>query len=287
MSEVKRRKVTIRALNEMKAKGERIAALGVYDSPMAAIADEIGFEMFIIGNSGPMSLFGHANSTTVKPEELLFMSQAVSRVTRYAMVVATLPFMSYLGSKKDAIKTAAKFIAEGGADAVQCHGTRHTTREIAAIVRAGVPVLAHLGLQSVRKTEQSGFGVQGRSATAARGVVEDALAMVDAGAFAVMFELVPAEITEYLKTRLPIPVISLGSGPRADGIYLVSGDAVGFSIFQRPRNAGQFVNVKPMIEEGLRNYVNQARDNTYPEPKDAPHMKPGEFEKLVALIAAG
>lgn len=168
---------------------------------MAVAADRVGFELFVIGNSGPMSLLGYTESTAVRSEALLFMCKAVKRAEPKAMIVATLPYMSYFGSKDRAIDTAARFVREGGADAVQCHADRNTSENIEAMTRAGVPVLAHIGLRSVRKTEQSGFRVQGRSATAADEIVEDALAMERAGAFAVVAELVPAQLMGFLRKK--------------------------------------------------------------------------------------
>ena len=195
MSSAERKKVTIRRLLVMKERGERIVALGVYDSPMAAWADEIGFEIFVVGNSGPMSLFGHKSSTTVKPEEILFMTRAVSRAVKYALIVATMPYMSYAASRKESVRTAAWLVSEGGAECVQCHGNLQTAKFIAAITGAGVPVYAHLGLQSVRIAEQSGFGMKGGNADDAKRIVDEARAMVDAGVFAIMLEHLPAELT--------------------------------------------------------------------------------------------
>jgi 3-methyl-2-oxobutanoate hydroxymethyltransferase len=264
MTDAARKKVTLRQLAQMKAERQRIAALGVYDAPMAAIADEVGFEMFVIGNSGPMSLFGYRDAVQVRPDDLFFMTQAVSRATRYALIVATLPYMSYLISREEGVRAAARFVSEAGAECVQCHGDAHSADNIAAIVRAGIPVLAHLGLQSVRKVEQSGYSVQGRTATAAARIVEDAERLLDAGVFAFTLELVPTELAGFLREHLPVPVLSLGSGPNADGIYQVSADVVGFSVFRRPRNAAQFVDVRALAEQAIRTYANEARAGRYP-----------------------
>jgi 3-methyl-2-oxobutanoate hydroxymethyltransferase len=284
MQEQSRKKVTIGRLYKMKARKERIAALGVYDSPMAAWADAVGFDMFVIGNSGPMSLFGHRNSTTVKADELLFMTQAVSRVTRYALIVATLPYMSYAISKEEAVRSAARLVSEGGAECVQCHGNTYTSNYIRAITGAGIPVLAHLGLQSVKKVEQSGFGVKGRTAADAKRIVDDALALADAGVFAFIVEMIPTEVTAHLRDHMGIPIISLGSGSDADGVYLVSADMTGYSVARRPKNAGQFVDVRPVIEEALRTYRDQARSGTYPTKEQAHRMGSEEFAKFKELL---
>lgn len=280
-----RRKVTLRQLREMKAECRRIAALGVYDAPTAAIADEIGFELFVIGNSGPMSLLGYRDSARVPPEALFYMTQGVSRVTRYALIVATMPYMSYLISREEGVRTAARFVSEAGADCVQCHGDRHSADNIAAIVRAGVPVLAHLGLQSVRKVEQSGYGVQGRAAADAERLVEDAERLVDAGVFSIILELVPTELAGYLRAKLPVPVLSLGSGPDADGIYQVSADVTGFSVFERPRSARRFVNARSLAEQGVRAYVESVRAGDYPPAADRRAMPEPELQQFRIMTA--
>lgn len=280
-------KTTLRSLQEMKRNGRRIAALGVYDAPMAAIADEIGFELFVIGNSGPMSLFGHKEAARVPADELKFMTQAVSRVTRYAMVVSTMPYMSYVISREEGIRTAARLVSEAGAECVQCHGTRDSVDNIRAIVRAGVPVLAHLGLQSVRKTEQSGYGVRGRTAEEAHPIVRDAIALADAGAFAFILELVPKEVTRYLREILPVPVLSLGSGPFADGIYQVSADVVGFSVFRRPNSAAQFCDAAAASRAGIQAFIDGVRGGRYPEINPKARMSAADAEKLAAMSGKG
>jgi 3-methyl-2-oxobutanoate hydroxymethyltransferase len=277
MAASSRKKVTLRQLQQMKAERRPIAALGVYDAPMAAIADEIGFELFVIGNSGPMSLFGYRDSSRVRAEDLFYMTQAVSRATSFSLIVATLPYMSYLVSKEEGLRTAARFVSEAGADCVQCHGDRYSTENVAAIVRAGIPVLAHLGLQSVRKTAQSGFGVQGRTAEAAARIVEDAERLADAGVFAFILELVPMELAGFLREYLPVPVLSLGSGPDADGIYQVSADVVGFSVFRRPRSATGFADARVLAERGIRDYVERVRARTYPDPTERRRMSASEL----------
>lgn len=280
-----RKKTTIRQLHQMKAEGRRIAALGVYDAPMAVVAEEIGFEILMIGNSGPMSLFGYRESTRIPGEDLLFMTAAVSRVAKYALVVATMPYMTTLVSAEEAMRTAGRLVSQGGADCVQCHADRHSVGNVQAIVQAGVPVLAHLGLQSVRKTAQSGFGVKGKFASQAAEIVEDALTLAEAGVFALLLELVPSEITEYLREHLAIPVLSLGSGTKADGIYQVSADVVGFSVFPRPKTAAQFVDVRPVIKRSLQGLFEKIRAKDYPGV-DERRMPLEEAELLRQMLSA-
>lgn len=284
MTDTKRKKVTLRQLAQMKAERRLIAALGVYDTPTAAIADEIGFELFVIGNSGPMSLFGYRDSVRVRPEDLFYMTQAVSRATPSALIVSTMPFMSYHVSKEEGVRTAARLVSEAGADCVQCHGDRHSVDNISAIVRSGVPVLAHLGLQSVRKVEQSGFRVQGRTAIEAASIVEDARRLADIGVFAFILELVPQELAGYLRRDLPVPVLSLGSGPDADGIYQVSADVVGLSVFPRPKGAANFVDCRALADKGVREFVSRARARTYPNPAEERSMTDSERHRFADLM---
>lgn len=285
MSEAPRKKVTLNYLRQKKASGDRITSVGVYDAPMAAIADRVGFDLLIVGNAGPMSLFAHRDPTTVKYEEQLFMTQAVSRVTKYGFIVGHMPYMSYHLSKEDTIRNAGRMVSEGGADAVKCEGNRYTAEYVAEIVRAGIPVMGHIGMQASRRAEQSGFGIKGRSAEDAVKIVDDAMAFVDAGVFGFILEQVPTELSVYLTKTLPVPVITLGGGQVSDGIYHISGDVVGYSAFAIPKNRGAFVNVGPIIEEGLRKYRDDSLSGTYPLAENTIHMQADEAEKFKKLLA--
>ncbi|MFG1301957.1 3-methyl-2-oxobutanoate hydroxymethyltransferase [Xanthobacter sp. V3C-3] len=282
--EKKRTKVTIKSLHAKKQRKEAIVAIGVYDAPMTAIAEEVGFDMLINGNAGPMSLLGHATPMTVRFEEQLILTQAVSRAAKYGMVVAHMPYMTYHASSAEAIRNAARLIAEGGADAVKCEGNRHTAKAVADIVNAGIPVMGHVGMQASRKLEQSGFGFKGRSAQEAAKIVDDARAFYEAGAFAFILEYVPVEITSYLAATLPVPIISVGAGPSPDGIYLISGDAVGYSAFPRPKNEASFVDVRPMIAQGLQAYKDQVLSKAYPDSEFTQHMTQEEHEKFLDMV---
>jgi 3-methyl-2-oxobutanoate hydroxymethyltransferase len=279
----KRRKVTVKSLRDKKSRNEMIVALGVYDSPMAAIADEVGFDLLINGNAGPMSLLGHPTPMTVRFDEQLVLTQAVSRVARWGLVVAHLPYMTYT-SASQGIRHAARLVAEGGAEAVKCEGNVHTARIVEEIARAGVPVMGHMGMQASRKLEQSGYGFKGRLAQDAARIVEDTRAFVEAGVFGIILEYVPAEITDYLARTLPIPIISVGGGPSPDGIYIASSDVVGYSAFPKPKHEGSFTNVRPLIQKGLRQYKDEVLAGTYPYDEFVQHMAPQEHERFLALV---
>ena len=282
--EENRKKVTLKYLQQKKLKKERITAIGVYDSPMAAISDRIGFDLLVVGNAGPMSLFGHKDPTTVKFEEQLYMTQAVSRVARYGFVVGHMPYLSYHLSKEDAIRNAGRLVSEGGADGVKCEGNKYTAEYIAEIVRAGIPVMGHIGMQASRRSEESGFGVKGRSAVDARKIVETADAFIAAGVFGFILEQVPTELAAFLTARSPVPVITLGGGRENDGVYHISGDVVGYSAFPTPKNRGGFVDVRPIMEEGLQRYRNEVEDGTYPLAENSYVMSPEEHQKFKAMF---
>jgi 3-methyl-2-oxobutanoate hydroxymethyltransferase len=279
-----RKKVTLKQLRDKKARNERLITLGVYDSPMAAIADRVGFDMLIVGNAGPMALLGHADPTTVTFEEQLMLTRAVSRVVRFGMVVAHLPYMSYHASKEQAITSAARMISEGGADCVKCEGNRYTAEYVGEIVRAGIPVMGHMGMQASRRVEQSGFGVKGRTAEEAQEIVDSTQAFAEAGAFAFIVEHVPTEVTRYLSERLDTPIISLGAAPEADGVYHISGDLVGYSAFPMPPDRGNYANVGATIEESFEAYKRDAAEGIYPPQESAYRMNDGEHERFLEFF---
>lgn len=285
MSVSSRKRVTLNTLRQKKAAGELITSIGVYDAPMAVMADRVGFDLLIVGNAGPMSLLGHEDPTSVSFEEQLFLTRAVSRSTQYGLVVGHLPYLSYHLSAEDAIRSAGRMVAEGGADVVKCEGNRHTARYIAEIVRAGIPVMGHIGMQASRRVEQSGFGVKGKTADEAWEIVEGAKAFIEAGVFAFILEQVPAELGEYLAKISPVPIITLGAGRGGDGVYHISGDVVGYSAFPIPKNRGAFANVGPLIEDGLRRYRDDCLTRDYPREEQSFHMASEELERFQRLIS--
>lgn len=266
-----------------KARRELIAAIGVYDSPMAAIADRIGFDLLVVGNAGPMALLGHSDPTSVLFEEQLTLTKAVSRVARYGIIVGHMPYMSYHRSKAQAIESATRLVAEGGADVVKCEGNQHTAEYIGEIVKAGIPVMGHIGMMASRRTEQSGFGVKGRTAATAKEIVDIAKAFCGAGVFGFILEQVPEELGKYLSETLPVPVIGLGAGRFNDGVYHIGGDVVGYSAFPIPKNRGSFVDVRPLIEEGLEKYKQAVMARQYPYEDASFHMNDDELVKFGKL----
>lgn len=282
MSEIKRTRVTLNALRRKKKDGVRITSIGVYDAPMAAIADRVGFDLLIVGNAGPMSLLAHPDPTTVSFEEQLFLTRAVSRVVKWGLVVGHLPFLSYHASKEQAITSAGRMVREGGAHVVKCEGNRSTAAYIGEIVQAGIPVMGHIGMQASRRVEQSGFGVKGRTQEEALSIIDTARAFVDAGVFAFIVEQVPTELAAYLARTLPVPVLTLGAGGASDGIYHISGDLVGYSAFPIPRNRGAYADVGAVIEDAMTRYRDDCLSHAYPPDEQAVHMDPEAWARVEA-----
>jgi 3-methyl-2-oxobutanoate hydroxymethyltransferase len=278
--EDKRKKVTISQLRKMKMEKRPIVAIGVYESVTASIADQYPVQIFMTGPSGPMSLFGHSNPTAISMEEQLCTLRAVSRVTKYALINAHMPFLSYQTSARDAVINAGRLVAEGGADTVKCDATPALFENIRAIVDSGIPVIAHLGVQALRRVEQSGYGLKGATAEQAKRLIDDARVLSKTGVFALLMEHVCAEVVEILAKELPIPVLSLGSGGRGDGISIVAGDLLNYSAFKRPAHAGQMVDLMSEIEKGLASYAAAVRDKSYPQVEAAPKMQEDEYKKF-------
>lgn len=276
--EKKLKKTTIRQLQKMKEAGTPIVAFGVYESVTATIADQLGVHVFMTGPSGPMSLFGHTNPTRISFEEQLCTLRAVSKSTRYALINAHMPFCSFQASNRDAVVNAARLISEGGADTVKCDAVPALADNIRAIIDAGIPVIAHIGVQAMRSVEQYGYGLKGSNAEEAKRLIDAAHCIAETGVFAFLAEHVCADVTELLAKQLKVPVLSLGSGNRADGVCIVSGDLINYSASTRPAHAGRMTNLVRVIEKGLERYAAGVRDGSYPDPKSAPQMPMEVFE---------
>jgi 3-methyl-2-oxobutanoate hydroxymethyltransferase len=280
------RKTTINGLQSMKSRGIPIAAIGVYESVTASIADQVGMPLFMTGPSGPMSLYGHDNPARISMEEQISLLRAVTRVTKYAMVAAHLPFLAFQTSRRDAVVNAGRLISEGGADVVKCDATIALSENIKAIIDAGIPVIAHIGVQALRRTEQSGYGLKGSTAATAQRLLEDTAKFEELGVFAIVAEHVCADVAAMLAERLTVPVISLGSGSRTDGACIVAGDLLNFSAFQRPAHATSYGDLRALVHDGLRRFLEQVRDFSYPDPKHSISMDTREYENFLELVTS-
>lgn len=257
-------KITTATIRNMKKSKESIAMLTAYDYAFASILDEAGVDITLVGDSLGMVVLGYEDTLSVTIEDMVRHTQAVARGTKKALVVTDMPFMSYQVSKELAIANAGRLVCEGKAEAVKIEGGREFLPEIEGIVRAGIPVMGHLGLlpQSLKKV--GGFKVQGKTKEEARKLMDDALALQDAGVFAIVLECIPYHVARLITEELTIPTIGIGAGPYVDGQVLVLHDIIG--LFKRfiPKFAKQYVNGAEIILGACKGYVDDVRYGKFP-----------------------
>ena len=221
------KKITTQLFRQRKEKGEPITMLTAYDYATALAADRAGIDSLLVGDSLGMVVLGYENTLSVTMDDMLHHSKAVARGAKTPLLIGDMPFMSYQVSKEEAVRNAGRFLAEGGMDTVKLEGGREVASTIEAIVNVGIPVLGHIGLtpQSIHKL--GGYKAQGRTARAARRLLEDALILEDAGCYAVVLEAIPDRVAELISHKISIPTIGIGAGPSCDGQVLVTHDLLG------------------------------------------------------------
>ncbi|HVX68308.1 MAG TPA: 3-methyl-2-oxobutanoate hydroxymethyltransferase [Mycobacteriales bacterium] len=260
------RRVRTHHLQAMKDRGERWAMLTAYDMHSAAIFDEVGIPALLVGDSAANNVFGFDTTLPVTVDELMPLVRAVVRSTRSAMVVADMPFGSYQVSPEQALQTAIRFMKEGGAQAVKLEGGSQVAPQVRAIVDAGVPVVAHVGFTPQSEHALGGYKVQGRGESATR-VIDDAVALEAAGAFAVVLEMVPADVAAQITKELSIPTIGIGAGPDCDAQVMVWTDMVGLNTGPAPRFVKRYADLRSVITEAASTYAREVADGTYPGPE--------------------
>ena len=256
--------VTVPSLGRMKKDGRRIVVLTAYDSPSARLMDECGIDVLLVGDSVGNAVLGYEDTIPVTMEEMLHHVKAVARATRRALVVADMPFMSYQSGRKQALENAGRFLKEGGARAVKLEGGARVAETVASLVAAGIPVMGHIGMtpQSVNVT--GGYVRQGVSPDAAAELEEDARALEEAGAFAVVLELVDPPVAARITQLLEIPTIGIGSGPHCDGQVLVMHDMLGMDASFRPRHAKRYLELHALLREAFTSYAEDVRGGRFP-----------------------
>jgi 3-methyl-2-oxobutanoate hydroxymethyltransferase len=280
--------VTLSKLAEKKALGEPIVMVTAYDYPSAQVAEAAGVDLVLVGDSGAMTVLGYPSTVPVSVDEMLMLTAAARRGLTSPMLVGDLPFGSYERSNEQAIATAQRFVKEAGCDAVKLEGGGETSVARArAIVHAGIPVMGHVGLTPQTATALGGYRSQGRTADRAMEVVEDALALQDAGCFAIVFEAVPSELTAAVMPRIEIPVIGIGAGPATDGQVLVFHDLLGIYDGHAARFVKRYANLREAMITGVEAYATEVRERRYPEPEHGYTMAPDEAARLRELLAGG
>lgn len=260
-------KLTVPDLHARAAEGTPLTMITCYDYPMARMIDRAGVDIVLVGDSVAMTVLGYPNTLPATMEMMVVFARAVTRGCGRAFVLGDMPYMSYQVSVPEAIRNAGRFMAEAGVDGVKLEGGRTMVDAVRGIVRAGVPVMGHLGLTPQSVSMIGGYKVQGRSGDTAIALLEDALALEDAGAFAVLLELVPARVAEGITQKLSIPTISIGSGGGCSGQCQILHDAIGMFEAFTPRHAKRYAEVGAAIHEAMERFVADIHSRAYPGPE--------------------
>ena len=273
-------RITINQIKDMKQKGEKIAMLTAYDYSTAKIIDEVGIPLILVGDSLGMVVLGYESTIPVTMEEMLHHTKAVVRGTQRAMVIGDMPFMTYHISISDALHNAARFMQEGGAQAVKLEGGVTVAEKVRGIVNCGIPVMGHIGLTPQSINQLGGFKVQGKSDEAAARLLEDACSLEQAGAFAVVLETVPAPLAALITRTISIPTIGIGAGAGCDGQVQVISDILGLFTDFVPKHAKQYARLAEASRAAITEYVREVKDGTFPTEQQSFSMDESILDRL-------
>jgi len=273
-------RVTVPRLAEMKAAGEPIVMVTAYDFPSAQAVEEAGVDVVLVGDTAAMVVLGHDATTPIAMDEMVTMASAVRRGLSTPLLIGDLPFGSYEASNELAIESAQRFVKEAGCEAVKLERGGPSVDRARAIVRSGIPVMGHVGLTPQSASALGGFKAQGRTAGAAAKLAEDALALQAVGCFAIVFEAVPAAVTEAVVERLEVPTIGIGAGPATAGQVLVWHDLLGIHRGHTPRFVKRYAELGAAMVDGLSRYAAEVRDGRFPGPEHVYSIEPAELVEL-------
>jgi 3-methyl-2-oxobutanoate hydroxymethyltransferase len=273
-------RVSINQVKEMKAKNEKIVMLTAYDYSTAKLVDESGIPLILVGDSLGMVMLGYESTIPVTMDEMIHHTKAVVRGTKQAMIIGDMPFMTYHTSTADALRNAARFIQEGGAQAIKLEGGVAVAETVKRIVECGIPVMGHIGLTPQSVHQLGGHRVQGKTPEAAERLLKDAQALEQAGAFAVVLELIPAPLSKLVTQKLGIPTIGIGAGPDCDGQVQVISDLLGlFSDFV-PKHAKQYAKLAGSIKTALADYIAEVKAGKFPTAEHSSTIDESLLEEL-------
>jgi len=271
-----RRKVTIRSLMKKMREGEQIVQMAIYDYRSAVIADRLGIDILCVSDTGGMILFGHKSTVTVTFDEVMMMSKGIDRGSQYGLRMVDMPYWSFHKSAEQAVENAGRFVHEANAEVMKCEGNIHHVRHIEAIIKAGIPVQGHIGITPMRMAQLGGFVAQGKTADRARELVDDAMAMAEAGCFSIMTEVTTQEVTEYLADTLDVPIISLGGGQGGHGVHIITSDLMHLYEEHTPRHSKVYTDLIPIMEDVFIRYRDEVRSKVYPGPEHSVLMSDKE-----------
>jgi 3-methyl-2-oxobutanoate hydroxymethyltransferase len=279
-----RKKVSLPYLFDKYAKGEQITMLTCYDFPTAYLQEQAGVEMILVGDSLGMTILGYESTLPVTMNDMIPHAQAVRRGSPNAWLIGDMPYMTYQPSVETAIRNAGRFMAEAACDAVKLEGGREMADRVAGIVAAGIPCMGHLGLTPQSASSLGGFRVQGKDSARALRIVEDARILEEAGTYAILLEMVPDRVCQLITERAHVPIISLGSGPDANGQLLIFHDMFGLYPRFKPKMAKVYGNAGEVILNGLKQYVEEVQNQTFPQPENWFGMSDEVYEDLLKQL---
>jgi 3-methyl-2-oxobutanoate hydroxymethyltransferase len=271
-------KLPLPELAAMKRRGDRIVMVTAYDAPGARFAEDAGIDAILVGDTAAMVVLGYEGTVPVTVDEMLFLARTVSRQARRPIVIGDLPFGSYQVSDEDAVRTAIRFVKEGGAEVVKLEGAGPMVSRVRAIVEAGIPVMGHIGLTPQSATMLGGFRTQGKTAAAARQLLAEAHELERAGCMSIVLEAIPAPVAARITREVPIPTIGIGAGPDCDGQVLVYHDLLGMTEGHLPRFVKRYANLSREIRDALEAYSADVRAGTFPGEEHTYSMAEDELE---------
>jgi 3-methyl-2-oxobutanoate hydroxymethyltransferase len=275
-----RKKTSVASFMRMKAENRRIVMVTSYDYPTAAIADAVGIDSILVGDSYGMVVLGYENTIPVTVEDLLPVCRAVGRGATHPLLIGDLPFMSFQVSPEQAIRTAGRFVKEGGMEAVKIEGGSEVSKTVESISRMGIPVLGHIGVTPQTATLHGGYKIQGRNVDSSDKLVEDAKSLEEAGVFGIVLEMVTEEVAKVITETVSVPTIGIGSGRFCNGQVLVLHDLIGLYPSFTPKFAKRYVDIAGMIRQALQTFMVEVRSGVFPEEQNVFRMEEDQRTKL-------
>ena len=275
-------RITASQIKEMKKQGEKIAMITAYDYSMAKLVDEAGMPIILVGDSLGMVILGYESTIPVTMDEMIHHTKAVVRGTKHALIIGDMPFMTYQISIEDALRNAARFIQEGGAQAIKLEGGEAVAEKVSRIVAAGIPVQGHIGLTPQSIHQLGGYKVQGKTAEVAARLLNDAEALEAAGVFSIVIECVPTPLAKLITERVSVPTIGIGAGKHCDGQVQVINDLLGMYTDFVPKHAKQYAKLHESISSAVSDYISEVKSEKFPTSKQSYEMD----EAVLAQIEA-
>ena len=279
-NEPDKKKTSVASFMRMKGENRRIVMVTSYDYPTSAIADAVGVDSILVGDSYGMVVLGYESTIPVTIEELLPVCRAVRRGAAHPLLIGDLPFMSFQVSPEEAIRTAGRFVKEGGMEAVKIEGGSEVSKTVESVSRAGIPVLGHIGVTPQTATLHGGYRIQGRNVDSGDKLVEDAKSLEEAGVFGIVLEMVTEEVAKVITETVSVPTIGIGSGRFCDGQVLVLHDLIGLYPSFTPKFAKRYVDVAGMIKQALQNFTVEVRNGLFPEEQHVFRMDEDQRGRL-------